>query len=250
VNKRFQERLEKGDLLIGTIMAFPSAVAAEILWEAGFDWLFLDMEHAPYSLQDVQRVCQAVGDRCACIVRIPDKSEVWVKRVIDLGPDGIIVPHINSAPEAERLIEWAFYPPRGARSAGIARAQGYGLKMNEAIRNANAEMIVIPQIEHKDAVAQIEEIVGIEELRAVFIGPYDLSGSLGMLGQVTHPQVQSKIEHVVEVSRTAGLKTGIFGVDSESVRPYIELGCTLIAVGTDTLMLGREAQKTVRSLRG
>ena len=249
MNKLFREKLEKGELLLGTIMALPSADVAEILSQAGFDWLFLDMEHAPYSLRDVQRICQAVGGRSACIVRIPDKSEVWVKRVIDIGPEGIIVPHIETAEETERIIRWALYPPQGTRSAGIARAQGYGLKMDEAIRNANTEMLVIPQIEHVDGVKNIEEIVRVEGVRAVFVGPYDLSGSMGMLGQVADPQIRSKIKHVADVCREAGLKAGIFGVDTEGAKPYIGFGYTLIALGSDTVMLGEAAGKAVHSLR-
>jgi 2-keto-3-deoxy-L-rhamnonate aldolase RhmA len=249
VNRLFRERLENGELLLGTIMALPSADVAEILSQVGFDWLFLDMEHAPYSLRDVQRICQAVGGRSACIVRIPDKSEIWVKRVIDIGPDGIIVPHIDTAEETERIIRWALYPPRGIRSAGIARAQGYGMKMDEAIRNSKAEMLVIPQIEHVDGVKNIEEIVRVEGVQAVFVGPYDLSGSLGMLGQVGDPKVQSKVKHVADVCRGANLKSGIFGLDAESVKRYVEFGYTLIALGADTLMLGEAAGKVVRSIR-
>jgi len=241
--------LSKGELLLGTIMALPSADVADILSQAGFDWLFLDMEHAPYSLRDVQVICQAADGRCACIVRIPDKSEAWVKRVIDIGPEGIIVPHIDTAEETERILRWAFYPPQGSRSAGIARAQGFGLRMDEAIRDANSEMLVIPQIEHRDGVDQIEEIVRVEGLKAVFVGPYDLSGSLGILGQVAEPQVRSKIKHVADVCREAGLKAGIFGVDGQSIKPYLEFGYSLIAMGSDTLMLGEAAGKAVRSLR-
>lgn len=245
VDRRFRERLKKGELLLGTIVALPSSDTAEILCLAGFDWLFLDMEHAPYSLQDIQRICQAVGGRCGCVVRIPEKSEVWIKRVIDIGPDGIIVPHVDTAEETERILRWALYPPQGTRSAGIARAQDYGLKMDVAIRGANPEMLVIPQIEHRDGVEQIEEIVRVEGLKAVFVGPFDLSGSLGILGQVTDPQVRSGIEHIAEVCRGVGMKAGIFGVDVDAVEPYVELGYTLVAVGADTLMLGKAASRIV-----
>ena len=249
MNKLFRNRLEKGELLLGTIMALPYADAAEILVEAGLDWLFLDMEHAPYSLHDVQHICQAVGDRCACIVRIPDKSEAWLKRVIDIGPEGIIVPHVNSAEETEMIVNWALYPPQGTRSAGIARAQGYGLKMEKSIQNANSEMLVIPQIEHREGVENIGEIVKVDGLKAVFVGPYDLSGSLGILGQVTDAQVQSKIKDIAQTCRAAGLKSGIFGVDAGSLKSYIGLGYTLIARGSDTLMLGEAVRDAVRALK-
>lgn len=249
VNTTFRKRLRQKKLLIGTLQTLPSPEVAEILIETGFDWIFIDAEHAPYASGDVQRILQAAEGKCPCVVRVPLKDEIWIKRVLDAGPAGIIVPHVNSAREAEEIIQMCMYPPQGRRSVGISRAQGYGMKFQDYVKNANQHMAVILQIEHTDAVRNIESIVGVPGVSAVFVGPYDLSGSLGLLGNVSDSEVKKSIEKVREACERAGLAAGIFGVDAEAVKPYIESGYTLIAVGTDSLFLGKEARQTLRALR-
>jgi len=246
----FRQRLEQRDLLIGTLFTLPSPEIAEILSEAGFDWLWVDMEHSSLEIKDVQRVIQAVGDKCPCIVRVPSNDEVWIKKVLDIDPAGIIVPHVNSAEEVHKILQFSKYPPEGARSVGISRAHGYGMKFQDYVDHANRNMIVIPQIEHIDAVDNIESIVGVPGVAAIVIGPYDLSGSMGKLGNVSDAEVKQNVEIVKKACLNVGLPVGIFGVDADAVRPYIDLGYTLIAVGVDTLFLGKSAQQTIKLLRG
>ena len=246
----FRKKLERRDLLIGTIFTLPSTEIAEILSEAGFDWLWIDMEHSSLEIKDVQRIIQAVGDKCACIVRVPSNDEVWLKKVLDIDPDGIIVPHVNSAEEVHKILQFSKYPPEGARSVGISRAHGYGMKFQDYVDHASKNIIVIPQIEHIDAVDNIESIVSVPGVSAIIVGPYDLSGSMGKLGNVADAEVQQKVEIVKETCLNVGLPMGIFGVDAEAVTPYIDLGYTLIAVGLDTLFLGKSAQQTIKLLRG
>ena len=249
MNVSFRKRLSQKELLIGTLQTLPSPEVAEILMEAGFDWIFIDVEHGTHSLQDVQRILQATESRCPCVVRVPLKDEIWVKRILDTGPAGILVPHVNSARDARDSIQMCLYPPQGKRSTGISRAQGYGMKSQEYVKNANQEMVVVLQVEHIDGVRNIESIVEVPGAAAVFVGPYDLSGSMGRLGDVTDPEVLECIEKVKTACDRAGLPAGIFGVDAEAVKPYIKLGYTLIAVGADTLYLGKEARQTLRLLR-
>ena len=246
----FRQRLKQRDLLIGTLFTLPSPEIAEILSEAGFDWLWVDMEHTLLDVQNVQRILQAVEGKCPCIVRVPSNDEVWIKKVLDIGPAGIIVPHVNSAEEVQKILQFSKYPPEGTRSAGISRAQGYGMKFQDYVDHANKDIIVIPQIEHIDAVDNIESIVGVAGISAIFVGPYDLSGSMGKLGNISDAEVQQKIKIVKNACLNAGLPVGIFGVDADAVEPYINIGYTLIAVGVDTLFLGKSAQQAVQSLRG
>ncbi len=246
----FRQRLEQRDLLIGTFLTLPSPEVAEILYEAGFDWLWIDMEHGSLEMKDVQRVLQAVGDKCTCIIRVPSNDDVWIKKVLDIDPAGIIVPHVNSAEEVHKILQSSKYPPEGARSVGISRAQGYGMKFQDHVDHANKNVIVIPQIEHIDAVENIESIVAVPGVSAVVVGPYDLSGSMGKLGNVSDAEVQQKVKIVKKACLKVGLPVGIFGVDADAVRPYIDLGYNLIAVGTDTLFLGKSAQQTIKLLRG
>jgi 2-keto-3-deoxy-L-rhamnonate aldolase RhmA len=249
MHESFFSRLKNGDLLLGTILTLPSPEAAELLSRAGFDWLFVDMEHTSLGVKDVQRILQSVGREFPCLVRIPVLDEAWIKKVLESGPAGIIIPHVNTAEEVENILGWSKYPPEGTRSVGISRAQGYGMDFQNYMSKANETIAIVPQVEHIDAVKNLKSFVNIPGISAIFVGPYDLSGSIGKLGQVEDPEVCEALQEVQTVCSQAGLKTGIFGVDDVAVKPYIELGYSLVAVGTDTSYLIRSAQDTLRSIR-
>ncbi len=249
VEQSFQQRLKQGDLLIGTFMTLPSPEIAEIFAETGYDWLFVDMEHTTLDVKDVQRILQAVGKKCSCIVRVPSKDETWLKKVLDAGADGVIIPHVNTAEEVRHIVRTCLYPPDGSRSVGLSRAQKYGLQFEDYVENANRTVAIIPQVEHIDGVQNIQEIVKVPGISAVFIGPYDLSGSLGKLGEIKNPQVQKSIANIKNACREVGLPVGIFSMDAEAVSLYIEHGFTLITVGMDILFIGESSKETLRKLR-
>ncbi|HUU51391.1 MAG TPA: aldolase/citrate lyase family protein [Candidatus Heimdallarchaeota archaeon] len=249
MKESFRQRLKQGDLLIGTFMTLPSSEIAEIFAETGYDWLFVDMEHTTLDVKDVQCILQAVGKKCSCIVRVPSSDETWLKKVLDAGVDGVIIPHVNTADEVRRIVKTCLYPPEGSRSVGLARAQKYGLQFEDYVKNANQTVAIIPQIEHIDGVQNIEEIVKVPGISAIFIGPYDLSGSLGKLGEIHDPQVQKSIAKIYDSCTQAGLPVGIFSMDTEVASFYIEHGFTLITVGMDILFIGDSAKDTLRKLR-
>ena len=249
MNESFRKRLTDGDLLLGTILTLPSPEIAELLSQAGFDWLFVDMEHTSLDVKDVQRILQAVGKEFPCLVRIPVMDEAWIKKVLEAGPAGILVPHVNTPEDARKILTWSKYPPEGTRSAGISRAQDYGLNLKDYMIKANQTLVVLPQVEHIEAVKNLVSFVEIPGLSALFVGPYDLSGSIGKLGDVCDPEVQGLVRDVHAICSKAGITTGIFGVDAEAVKPYIDIGYSLIAVGTDTSYLANSVQDTLRSLR-
>jgi len=246
----FRQRLRGEETLIGTIVSLASPEVAELLSSLGYDWLFVDMEHGPLGTMEAQRVLQATSAQCSAVVRVPANGEVWIKRALDLGCDGIIVPAVNSAEDARQAVRWARYPPLGARGVGIGRAHGYGMRFAEYVARANEDVAVIVQAEHRDAVADIEAIVRVPGVDAVLIGPYDLSGSLGKPGQVDDPEVWAHIERVRTACQGAGMPLGVFGASADAVRPFIAQGYTLIAVGLDTLFLGTAAAGTLQALRG
>jgi 2-keto-3-deoxy-L-rhamnonate aldolase RhmA len=246
----FRARLLQGDLLIGTMITLTSPEVAEIMAEVGFDWLFLDAEHSVFEAREIQTALQAAGTAMPCVVRLPVAAEVPIKKALDAGAAGIIAPQVNSAVQAEQIVRMAKYAPAGARGVGIGRAQRYGLKLREYIADANQRTAVIVQAEHVDAVRNIESIVRVEGIDAVLIGPYDLSASLGRLGQVDHPDVVQAIDRVTEVCLQTGVRLGIFGVSVEAVKPYVAKGYTLIVAGVDTLLLGQAASGLLAQLKG
>lgn len=244
-----RKRVSSSTVLIGTIVTLESPAVAELLADAGFDWLFLDGEHAPLDSARLQAILQAVGGRCPCLIRIPSIDEVWVKQALDIGADGVIVPRIRSAEEAARVVDWCRYPPEGARSVGVGRAQGYGARFGEYMARANEEIAVVLQIEHADAIEALEDIAAVKGVDALFVGPYDLSASLGVSGDVDNARVSTAIDRVAEVCRQGGLTAGIFGIDADAVMPWAAKGFTLIAVGIDTVFLGSAAEAALKALR-
>ncbi|MGH8120244.1 MAG: HpcH/HpaI aldolase family protein [Gammaproteobacteria bacterium] len=244
----FAERLRRGELLIGTLVSLPSPEVAEILAGCGFDWLFIDAEHGAFNPQQAQRLLQAAGD-CPCVVRVPSGDEVWIKKALDTGAAGVIVPQVHTADQARRIVKYCKYSPAGSRGVGTGRAHKYGLEFEQYIKRANQQTAVILQAESKEAVENIAEIAAVKGVDAIFIGPYDLSASLGRIGQVQDRKVTAAIDRIVRVCKAAGVRLGFFGVSNEAVRPRIKQGLTLITVGVDCLFLTKSAQATLAELR-
>ncbi|HTP11466.1 MAG TPA: aldolase/citrate lyase family protein [Anaerolineae bacterium] len=244
----FRQRLKDHETLVGTIISLASPEAAEVLSQAGFDWLFLEAEHAPLNTLTIQHILQGAGST-PCLVRVAASAEVEIKQALDAGAAGIIAPLVNTADQATQVVHWAKYAPLGTRGVGVSRAHGYGFQFQEYMSNANDETVVVVQAEHSDAVNNMASIVQVPGVDAVLVGPYDLSASLGHIGEVTHPHVVSAIEHVTQVCRAAHMPLGIFGMTAEAVRPYIERGYTLLAASIDTVLLGTAARQLLAQLK-
>ena len=245
----FRSRLQNDELLLGTMLTLPSPEIAEMIAGCGFDWLFMDGEHGPLSILDWQRQMQAVGGRAACVLRVPSASELDIKKALDIGADGIIVPMVNDAETARQVVAWSKYPPAGQRGVGLARAHGYGRDFAAYMERANDEVAVIVQAEHIDAVNNIDAIAAVDGIDAIFIGPYDLSASMGKTGQVDDDEVVAAIARVTEAWRKHGLAGGFFGVNAASVRSWMERGYKLICAGTDAGFVSAGAGAALDALR-
>lgn len=247
--RSLREALQQPKPLLGTLVTTASPEIAEVLALAGFDWLFIDLEHGSLSIQDAQRAIQAVAGRCFTVVRVPEATAENIKRVLDTGCDGIIAPHVNSAAEARHVVALAKYPPVGERSVGLGRAQGYGMGFSEYIASANERIAVIVQAEHIDAVANVDEIVRVEGVDAVFVGPYDLSGSMSVLGQVSDAHVVAAIENVRSACAAGKMPFGIFYGAAEPAAAVIKAGAKIVAVGTDLTHMANSARGVLELLR-
>lgn len=239
---RFVGRLARREPLLGTLLTLPSPESAEVAAGARLDWLFVDMEHGLIDFAAVQRIVQAVGHLCPCLVRVPTSEPTAIAKALDTGAAGIIVPHVNTADEARAIIRAAHYPPAGARSLGVARAQGYGSRIADAIARDNGRTVVVAQVEHVDGVANIAEIVG-SGVSAVFIGPFDLSASLGKPGEIGAPDVELAIGEVVSACAARELPCGIFVASGEAARRAFAAGHSLVCAMTDTLLLAGAAAR-------
>jgi 2-keto-3-deoxy-L-rhamnonate aldolase RhmA len=223
--------------LPGTLLSISAPQVAEIIADSGFDWVLIDMEHSALSLESVQNALQIMGDRILSIVRVPGNDEIWIKRILDTGCDGILVPMVNNATEAMKVVQFSRYPLEGKRSVGLSRAHKYGPGFESYVKNANRDLVIMIQIEHREAVANIDEILAVEGIDAVFIGPYDLSASMGLTGQVGHPDVLSAIGLIKSKCREAGMPWGIFGMKAEGLTSEINDGCTFALCGVDAAIL-------------
>ena len=249
MEKSFRNRIASNELLVGTVLSLQSPEVAELLVSCGFDWFFIDMEHGAYDMSCAQSMVMAASPDVPCLIRVPSLSEVWIKKCLDLGSAGIIVPQLRTREDAERAVRWSKFPPQGERSVGIARAHGYGMNFQNYVDNANNEVVLALQVEHIDAVNNLDAILSVPGFEAVIIGPYDLSGSMGKIGQVNDKEVKGAIDYVKKSCQDAGKPVGIFGASSEAVKGYIEEGYKLVIAGMDMMLLGNAAQKMLAELK-
>lgn len=247
--KNFRTRLLNHERLIGILLTLPLPSIAEMCADAGFDWLFLDMEHGALDLQDVQRIAQAVNEKCPCVVRVPSNDRMWIGKVLDIGVAGIIIPQVNSADDAQRAVFAAKYPPQGGRGVGVGRASRYGANLSNYLQNANDETAIIAQIEHKDAVENVEAIANAAGIDALMIGPFDLSGSFGIPGQLNAPNVQAAISRVRDFGVARKIPMSLFCPDIERAQLALREGYTLIPVATDNLLFVRAAADLIHTIK-
>jgi 2-keto-3-deoxy-L-rhamnonate aldolase RhmA len=250
-NMEFKAKLKKGDTCVGSWVSFSDPCVAECMALAGFDFLIMDMEHSPNDADWVQLVCFALkGTRCAPIVRLPWNDMVVVKRVLDVGAAGVLLPWIRSVKDVEYGVAACKYPPQGVRGIGPRRPAHYGRIEAEYLRSANDQTIVIVQIEHIDAVECIEDIVRVEGLDAVFVGPNDLSASMGLVGQTKHPRVVEAISRVLATTKTAGMPAGIATSDNaEDNLARLKAGFQFLGVASDFSFLSRAADRFVKDVK-
>jgi len=192
---------------------------------------------------------QVAGPEVPGLIRVPSNDETWIKKALDSGAAGIIVPQVNSVADVKRVVQFCRYPPEGTRSVGIARAQGYGGKFQEYVASANSDTAIVIQIEHIDAVANIDEILAVPGIDSLFVGPYDLSASMGKTGLTSDPDVQGSDRKVKKAATRTNLPQGIFGPTAETVQPYIQAGYTLIAVGIDTMLIDKAFKEMMAGLK-
>ncbi len=235
-------KLRQGLPSIGTWNMIGHPVVAEILAQAGFDWIALDLEHGSIDWPQAVSQMQAIqGTGCVPLCRLPVNDPVHFKWALDAGAAGVIVPMVKSVEDARCAVASAKYPPLGIRGVGVCRAHGYGAGFEAYVRDANDETLVVLQIEHIDAVNQIEDICRVDGVDAVFIGPYDLSGSMDLMGQTHHPEVEKAVTRVFRAARDAGIAAGLHIVDPRpnEITERVRDGFRFIAVGLDTLMLSK-----------
>jgi 2-dehydro-3-deoxyglucarate aldolase len=241
--REIKRKLTAGEPTLGSWMSMAHPSIAEILAGAGYEWVVVETEHTAIDVSEVLRMVMAIEAAGAIpLVRLAWNDPIQCKAVLDSGAAGVIVPMINSRADAELAVRMSKYPPLGFRGVGLARAQGYGQRFAEYVAGANDDTLLMIQIEHKDAVASIEEILDVPGIDGTFIGPYDLSLSMGLPGQLDHPDIVAACKTVLAATRARGLAAGIHLVHPDraaaAISDVIREGYQFIALGTDILFLG------------
>ncbi len=239
-NPTLRHRLANGQLNIGSWITLAHPGIAEIMARAGFDWLTIDLEHSVITIREAEELIRVISlCNVPPLVRLTSNDANQIKRVMDAGAHGVIVPMVNSRSDAERAVQAVHYPPFGCRGVGLARAQGYGTTFAEYRAWLEKEAVVIVQIEHIDAVNNLESILTVPGVSAYIIGPYDLSASMGIPGEFGDPRLAEAIEKVRTTGIALGKPGGLHVVEPDSVKlkDAITKGFRFLAYSLDTRIL-------------
>lgn len=248
-----KEKLEKKEVTIGSWITLGHTSVAEILLKVGFDWLVLDMEHSVITYAEMQRLIQVIAlGGGTPLVRVSFNHQNEIKKAMDAGAHGVIVPMVQNKIDANQAVASVRYAPKGNRGVGLARAQGHGLYPLQNYRKwLDQESVVIVQIEHIDAVSNLEDILSVEGVDGFMVGPYDLSASLGFPGEFEHPKVQEAFKQVDAIAKKTKTVAGFHVVppDPELVLKKITEGYQFVVYSFDALLLGKMAEAGLQRIR-
>jgi len=247
-----KQKLQNRELTVGSWITIGSTVVAEIMSKAGYDWLTVDMEHSAITIEVAQELIRTIElSGVVPLVRIGENDANIIKKVMDAGSHGVIVPMVNSRDEAENAVRSVKYPPRGFRGVGLARAQQYGDDFEGYKHWNDKNSIVIVQVEHILAVENLEEILSVPGVDGFIIGPYDLSGSLGVPGEFDNPEVLDALKRVKEIAEKKNALSGFHVIPPtvEAFQEKVDEGYKFIAHSLDILLLGDTCRDNVSGIK-
>ena len=248
-NKLRQSLLDR-KVTLGAWMQIGHPACAEIFARAGFDWVCVDLEHGAIDLETMTDIFRTLaGFDCVPVARLPLNDPVWIHRSLDAGARAIIIPMVKTAQEAEAAVSEAKYPPRGVRGFGYSRANMHGMDFSTYIATANDEIAMIMQIEHKDAIANLDAILDVPGVDGLFIGPLDLSGSMGITGQMEHPDMVAALNKYLAACAAHKSSAGMHIVrpNADNIKQALAKGYSLIALGLDNVFLDESSKACLRA---
>lgn len=246
MKNKLREILRKGNIAVGITVTIGHPDVSEILAKMGFDFIHFDTQHTPLTMETVQYLMQSMSySDVTPIVRVPWNDITMINRALDIGAQGIIVPFVNTKEDMEKALKFARFPPNGIRSYGPRRAS---LRDPEYMKNCDEEILVFPQIETKEGLENIEDILSVKGVEAFFVGPYDLSLSLGVFKQWDSPKFVEALERIIEAAKRTGTVPGMLALVEEPDKT-IEKGFRLINLGIDTNLLMDAASKLLEKVK-
>ncbi len=247
-----KQQLNRKKLTIGSWITIGHSTVAEIMAKAGFDWLAIDMEHSALSMVQCQELIRVI-DLCGipALVRVGANDPLLIKQAMDAGASGVIVPMVNSKEDAQRAVSAVKYPPQGTRGVGLSRAQGYGSSFNEYKEWLEKESVVIVQIEHINAVKHLKDILSVDGIDSFIIGPYDLSGSIGVPGDFEDERMKQAMVGIKEFADEVNMPAGYHVVSSDYslVQDKIKDGYKFLVYGVDFLFLNEQCRNGLAQIK-
>ncbi len=243
----FKTRLKAREVQIGLWLGLGDPSVAELAAGTGYDWLLIDGEHGPNGLRDVLGQLRAIGDKTAVVVRTRDDNRALIKQMLDLGAQTLLIPMIDSAAQAAEVVRAMKYPPEGVRGVGaaLARVSGFG-RVADYVQTANDQICVLVQVESRAGLAALDDILKLEGIDGVFIGPADLAADMGFAGHADTPEVVTAIKDAITRIRAAGKAAGFLATVPDVAQHYHQMGVEFLAVGSDVGVL----RAGLTSLRG
>ncbi len=249
---KLKNKLKNNELTLGSWVTIGHTAIVDIMASAGFEWLVVDIEHTSIDLATAHNLIATIqANDMKALVRVSKNEEVIIKRILDMGADGIVVPMVKSKADAQEAIGYAKYPPTGKRGVGLFRAQKYGLGFEAYKKWVNEELVIIAQIEHIEAVENIDDIITTDGIDGVIIGPYDLSGSMGYPGEYYREDVKDAISDVLSACKKHNVPSGFHVIESnpKKLQERIDEGCTFLAYSLDFFFLGDSAREGMKIIK-
>jgi len=242
---KFKQALSKGEQQVGFWLSMGSSYSAEMCASVGFQWLLIDGEHAPNNLQSMLLQLQAIAPYSSHpVVRLADDNPTFIKQILDIGAQTLLIPMVQSAEQAEAIVKSTRYPPFGTRGVGAAAARASLWNgVAEYVHHANQDICLLVQVESVVALENIEAICAVEGVDGVFIGPSDLAASMGHVGDPNHPEVKLAIEESIQKIIASGKAAGTLTSDSLQAKKYMESGVRFVAVGLDVSLMMQAVRK-------
>ena len=247
-----KEKLQQREVTIGSWITLGHSSIAEIMAKAGFEWLTVDLEHTSITLSEAHRLIQVTElSGVAPLVRVGENSPHLISRVMDIGAHGVIIPMVNSREAAESAVAAVKYPPVGTRGVGLGRAQGHGASFKEYKEWVEKESIVIVQIEHVQAVEHLDEILSVDGVDGLLVGPYDLSSSLGIPGLLDDPKMGQVLKRIQEVAAAKRIAAGyhVISPDPKALLAKVKEGFSFIAFSFDAFFLGETCRSSLKAAK-
>ncbi len=247
---RLKRRLDGGAIALGSWIAFSDTYSVELMALTGFDFLVIDLEHCPIGLNKLRTMIPIIESTgTSTVIRVPDRGDYWIKQALDIGADSVMVPRVDSAELAKEAVRYAKYYPLGERGFGPVRASQFFARSADYLKNANENTLLFVQLEHRTVLENLEEILAVDGIDGYFIGPGDLSQSLGFLGQSQAQEVQEFMQEIIAKLNQHSKVWGTLNNDLEGFRHNVGMGGRVVSLGGDILYLKLNAEKFLTQMR-